>query len=166
MLNKTCSVTWYPTQVLRLETFHGCTLCCHPQLTRNRKCCWLHHFLTMGNFTIVRHGLMLLWFKDLMNSTEKFQFRDPPFRHSLLVPSSGDFLGNSLLLAPLFPKPTTKKHSSLTAFSLLELFFSYCIVVAVAKGNILNFARRVSAYPNVATLRARTWLAICEFLWL
>ena len=120
----------------------------------------------MGNFTIVKHGLMLLWFKDLMNSTEKFQFRDPTFRHSLLVPSSGDFLGNSLLLAPLFPKPTTKKHCSLTAFSLLKLFFSYCIVVAVAKGNLLNFARRVSAYPNVATFRARTWLAICEFLWL
>ena len=120
----------------------------------------------MGNFTIVRHGLMLLWFKDLMNSTEKFQFRDPPFRHSLLVPSSGDFLGNSLLLAPLFPKPTTKKHSSRTAFSLLELFFSYCIVVAVAKGNLLNFARKVLAYPNVATFKARTWLAICEFLWL
>ena len=68
----------------------------------------------MGNFTIVRHGLMLLWFKDLMNSTEKFQFIDPTFRHSWLVPSSGDFLGNSVLLAPLFPKPTNKTEALLS----------------------------------------------------
>ena len=33
------------------------------------------------------HGLMLLWFKDLMNVTEKLQFIDPTFRHSCLVPS-------------------------------------------------------------------------------
>ena len=25
----------------------------------------------------IRHGLMLLWFKDLMNVTEKLQFIDP-----------------------------------------------------------------------------------------
>ena len=37
----------------------------------------------------MRHGLMLLWFKDLMNVTEKLQFIDPTFRHSCLVPSSG-----------------------------------------------------------------------------
>ena len=35
------------------------------------------------------HGLMLLWFKDLMNVTEKLQFIDPTFRHSCLVPSLG-----------------------------------------------------------------------------
>ena len=35
----------------------------------------------------IRHGLMLLWFKDLMNVTEKLQFIDPTFRHSCLVPS-------------------------------------------------------------------------------
>ena len=27
----------------------------------------------------IRHGLMLLWFKDLMNATEKLQFIDPTF---------------------------------------------------------------------------------------
>ena len=32
-----------------------------------------------------RHGLMLLWFKDLMNVTVKLQFIDPTFRHSCLV---------------------------------------------------------------------------------
>ena len=32
---------------------------------------------------------MLLWFKDLMNVTEKLQFIDPTFRHSCIVPSSG-----------------------------------------------------------------------------
>ena len=35
-----------------------------------------------------RHGLMLFWFKDLMNVNEKLRFIDPTFRHSLLVPSS------------------------------------------------------------------------------
>ena len=40
-------------------------------------------------FRHVRHGLMLLWFKDLMNVTEKLQFIDPIFRHSCLVSSSG-----------------------------------------------------------------------------
>ena len=36
---------------------------------------------------VVRHGLMLLWFKNLMNITEKLQFIDPTFRNSCLVPS-------------------------------------------------------------------------------
>ena len=27
----------------------------------------------------IRHGLMLLWFKDLTNVTKKFQFIDPMF---------------------------------------------------------------------------------------
>ena len=37
----------------------------------------------------IRHSLMLLWFKDLMNVTEKLQSIDPTFRHSCPVPSSG-----------------------------------------------------------------------------
>ena len=37
----------------------------------------------------MRHGLMLLWFKDLMNVTEKLRFINSTFRHSCLVPSSG-----------------------------------------------------------------------------
>ena len=37
----------------------------------------------------VWHGLMLLWFKDLMNVTEKLQFIDPTFRHFCLAPSQG-----------------------------------------------------------------------------
>ena len=54
-------------------------------------------------------------------------------------------------------------------FSLLELFFSYCIVVGEREptwnaGHC--FARKFLAYPNVATSEARIWLAICEFLWL
>ena len=39
------------------------------------------------NYIQIRHGLMLLWFKNLMNATEKLQFIDPTFRHSCLVPS-------------------------------------------------------------------------------
>ena len=37
----------------------------------------------------IRHGLMLLWLKDLMIVTEKLQFIDLTFRHSCVVPSSG-----------------------------------------------------------------------------
>ena len=36
----------------------------------------------------IRHGLILLWFKDLVNVTEKLQFIEATFRHSCLVPSS------------------------------------------------------------------------------
>ena len=32
----------------------------------------------------IRHGLMRLWFKDLMDVTETLQFIDPTFRHSCL----------------------------------------------------------------------------------
>ena len=37
----------------------------------------------------IRHGLMLLWLKDLMLVTEKLQFIDLTFRLSCLVSSSG-----------------------------------------------------------------------------
>ena len=36
---------------------------------------------------IIRHGLMLLWLKDLMNVTVGLQSIDPMFRHISLVPS-------------------------------------------------------------------------------
>ena len=44
---------------------------------------------TQQHFTefLIRHGLMLLWFRDLMNVTEKLHFIDPMFRHSCLMPS-------------------------------------------------------------------------------
>ena len=32
----------------------------------------------------IKLGLMLLWFKGLMNVTKKLQFIDPMFRHSCL----------------------------------------------------------------------------------
>ena len=35
----------------------------------------------------IRHGLMLLWLKDLMNVTVGLQSIDPMFRHISLVPS-------------------------------------------------------------------------------
>ena len=41
------------------------------------------------NGKLFRHGLMLLWYKELMNVTEKLQFKDPTFQHSCQVPSSG-----------------------------------------------------------------------------
>ena len=38
----------------------------------------------MATRRTIRHGLMLLWLKDLMNVTETLQFIDPTFRHSCL----------------------------------------------------------------------------------
>ena len=43
----------------------------------------------LANRWTTRHGLMLLWFKDLVNVTEKLQFIDPTFRYPCLVPLSG-----------------------------------------------------------------------------
>ena len=43
------------------------------------------HLATMWT---IRHGFMLLWFKDLVNVTEKLQFIDPTFQDYCLVPSS------------------------------------------------------------------------------
>lgn len=37
---------------------------------------------------LIRNGLVLLWFKDLMNATVKSQFLDPMFQHSCPVPPS------------------------------------------------------------------------------
>ena len=51
---------------------------------RENEICFKVHKATRWT---IRHGLMLLWFKDLMNVTEKLQFIDPTFRHSCLVPS-------------------------------------------------------------------------------
>ena len=42
------------------------------------------------------HGLMLLWFKDLMNVTEKLKFMDPTFRPSCLVSSVSGKVGVKL----------------------------------------------------------------------
>ena len=57
----------------------------------NEKLCPLLRYIKVHKATrwTIRHGLMLLWFKDLMNVTEKSQFIDLKFRHSCLVLSSG-----------------------------------------------------------------------------
>ena len=49
----------------------------------------IEEYVHMVTRWTIRHGLMPLWFKDLMNVTKKLQFIDPTFRHSCLVPSSG-----------------------------------------------------------------------------
>ena len=49
-----------------------------------------HHASKVNmNYNNIKHGVMLFWFKDLMNVTEKLQCKDSTFRHSCLVPSSG-----------------------------------------------------------------------------
>ena len=54
------------------------------------------------------------------------------------------FLSQFLSLNTTFSKSTTQKAVLFTVFSLLELFFSRCIVVTVAKGNLLNTPAIVS----------------------
>ena len=46
----------------------------------------------MATRKTIRHGFVLLWFKDLMNVTEKLHLIDPTFRHSCLVPSSSPLI--------------------------------------------------------------------------
>ena len=43
---------------------------------------------TLELTTNLRHALMLLWLKDLMDVTEKLQFIDPKFRH--LIKDDGE----------------------------------------------------------------------------
>ena len=49
---------------------------------------WRYNKVHMATRWTIRHGLMPLWFKDLMNITEKLPFIDPTFRRSCVVPSS------------------------------------------------------------------------------
>ena len=56
MLDGTCSVTWYPTQVLWLVVFHGCTLCCHQQLTRKQDMLMVVPFSHHGFWNAVLMG--------------------------------------------------------------------------------------------------------------
>ena len=44
----------------------------------------------------IRHGLMLLWLKDLMNVTVRLQSIDPMFRHISLVPSLRQVIGKKI----------------------------------------------------------------------
>ena len=50
--------------------------------------CELSQIKTLLKQYSTRHGLMLLWFTDLMNVTEKVTIHRQTFRHSCLVPSS------------------------------------------------------------------------------
>ena len=82
-----------------------------------------------------------------------------------------DFLGNSLLQTPVFPnrQPKSRRAVLFTVFSLLELFFSRSIVVAVAKENLLktpvivslaNFQRsHMLRHPKLAF----DWLSVSFF---
>ena len=56
------------------------------QVTRKKKNIYYIKVQKATRWTI-RHGLMLLWLKDLMNVTVKLQSMNPIFRHSSLVPS-------------------------------------------------------------------------------
>ena len=61
---------------------------CLPVMVGNKKktnTCYIKVYKATRRKT--RHGLMLLWLKDLMNVTVKLQSIEPIFRHSSIVPS-------------------------------------------------------------------------------
>ena len=83
----------------------------------------------------IRHGLMLLWFKDLINVTEKLQFIDPKFRHgenfkeeerkyvSNVLKANGDtktFLRNCR--KPVTTSSTPDERETATGFVLFPTF--------------------------------------------
>ena len=69
-----------------------------------------------------------------------------------------------------FSKPTTKKQCFLQCFVVRAVFqLLYCCGGGERKPTLNAghcFGRKFSAYPTVATSKARIWLAIREFLWL
>ena len=80
---------------------------------------WRYNKVHMATRWTIRHGLMPLWFKDLMNITEKLQFIDPTFRRSCLVPSSPDAMGMVLRSRATF----STSHSR---FPARQTFFMFC----------------------------------------
>ena len=79
------------------------------------------------------------------------------------------FISNFLLYAPILPNREPKTSAFRNVF-VLEQFFSYSMVVSVAKANVLQtqtiavFARNWSrADPNIAPFKWRIWLALSEF---
>ena len=79
------------------------------------------------------------------------------------------FISNFLLYAPILPNREPKTSAFRNVF-VLEQFFSYSMVVSVAKANVLQtqtiavFAPNWSrADPNIAPFKWRIWLALSGF---
>ena len=81
----------------------------------------------------IRHGLLRLWFKDLMNVTDKFQFIDPTFRHSCLDEGTRQEYRNSM-----------NCNFSVTFIKSLNLSsIKPCTIILICDNNLIHGAQVV-----------------------
>ena len=69
------SLTHTFVSLVRKSNQASCVVMAHTEAT----------LVLVKTYFAFRHGLMLLWLKDLMNVTKKLQFIDATFRNSFLV---------------------------------------------------------------------------------
>ena len=75
MFSLVTSLTHTFVSLVRKSNQASCVVMAHTEAT----------LVLVKTYFAFRHGLMLLWLKDLMNVTKKLQFIDATFRNSLLV---------------------------------------------------------------------------------
>ena len=75
MFSLVTSLTHTFVSLVRKSNKASCIVMAHTEAT----------LVLVKTYFAFRHGLMLLWLKDLMNVTKKLQFIDATFRDSFLV---------------------------------------------------------------------------------
>ena len=75
MFSLVTSLTHTFVSLVRKSNQASCVVMAHTEAT----------LVLVKTYFALRHGLMLLWLKDLMNVTKKLQFIDATFRNSFLV---------------------------------------------------------------------------------
>ena len=75
MFSLVTSLTHTFVSLVRKSNQASCIVMAHTEAT----------LVLVKTYFAFRHGLMLLWLKDLMNVTKKLQFIDATFRNSFLV---------------------------------------------------------------------------------
>ena len=75
MFSLVTSLTHTFVSLVRKSNQASCVVMAHTEAT----------LVLVKTYFAFRHGLMLLWLKDLMNVTKKLQFIDATFRNSFLV---------------------------------------------------------------------------------
>ena len=75
MFSLVTSLTHTFVSLVRKSNQVSCVVMAHTEAT----------LVLVKTYFAFRHGLMLLWLKDLMNVTKKLQFIDATFRNSFLV---------------------------------------------------------------------------------
>ena len=78
MFSLVTSLTHTFVSLVRKSNQASCIVMAHTEAT----------LVLVKTYFAFRHGLMLLWLKDLMNVTKKLQFIDATFRNSFLVSQS------------------------------------------------------------------------------